>query len=236
MISVIAALRSGSRPIFRIYAEQKRLPRGFSLVRSLADERDVPISLCDRQTIEDVARGKRHGGLVATVGDRRYCSLPEILMNPGVPFVTLLDGVEDPYNFGQALRSLYAAGATGLLVRSRSWMSAAGIVARASAGASELLATAIAVSVFSTADDCVERGLTVFALDTRAERSIFEVDLTIPLLLLVGGEQRGIARSSESPQTRVVKIPYARPVAHSLGTAASVAVAAFEIMRQRSEQ
>lgn len=51
----------------------------------------------------------------------------------------MLEGIEDPYNFDYALRSLYAAGADGIILSERNWMTAAGIVCRASAGASELI-------------------------------------------------------------------------------------------------
>ena len=51
----------------------------------------------------------------------------------------MLCGIEDPFNFGCAVRSFYAAGASGFIVSPRNWMSAAGVVCRSSAGASELL-------------------------------------------------------------------------------------------------
>lgn len=51
----------------------------------------------------------------------------------------MLDGVEDPFNFGAAIRAVYAAGVDGLVVPPRNWPSAAGVVARSSSGTSELI-------------------------------------------------------------------------------------------------
>ena len=61
----------------------------------------------------------------------RFVDLAQIAANVPAPFVAMLDGVEDPYNFGQAVRALYAAGAHGLILRPRNWLTAAGVVARA---------------------------------------------------------------------------------------------------------
>jgi 23S rRNA (guanosine2251-2'-O)-methyltransferase len=101
-------------------------------------------SLCNTVTADFIdARtgGQSHGGVVAEVGPRRFLPLADLLPSTNVPFIVMLDGIEDPFNFGQAIRALYAAGADGLVVRPRNWLSAAGIVARASAGTAELMPT-----------------------------------------------------------------------------------------------
>jgi 23S rRNA (guanosine2251-2'-O)-methyltransferase len=147
----------------------------------------------------------------------------------------MIDGVEDPFNFGASVRALYAAGADGLVLRPRNWLSAAGTVARASAGASELLPTAIAETAGEAAAFFHMRGLRVAcATEERGSVSLYDADLTAPLFLLLGGEKRGITRSFLDQADLKLRIPYGRPMPHSLGTASAAAVLAFEIMRQRS--
>jgi 23S rRNA (guanosine2251-2'-O)-methyltransferase len=145
----------------------------------------------------------------------------------------MLDGVEDPFNFGQAVRAFYAAGAHGLVVRPRSWMSAAGVVGRASAGASERIPTAQAESAEAAAEVFRAAGLRVAIADSQRAISLYDADLRIPLFLLVGGERRGVTRSFASKADLRLKIPYGRPFEHDLGTTAAAAVLAFEILRQR---
>jgi len=188
----------------------------------------------ERERIDELATGRTHGGVVALVGERRFLALDEMLTRVGpTPFLVMIDGVEDPYNFGSALRSVYAAGAGGLLLRPRNWLSATAVVARASAGASEMLPAAIADDLESAANVCRGAGLTVVVADEEAEMSLYDADLTGPLLLIVGGEHRGVTRSFRAEDMSRVRVPYARGDARSLGTAATAAVLAFEILRQR---
>ena len=148
----------------------------------------------------------------------------------------MIDGVEDPFNFGQAVRTLYAAGADGLVLRPRNWMSAAGVVARASAGATEWVPTAIAETALDAAQAFRARGLKVVSADDKAETvPLYTADLTGPLFLVIGGEKRGITRSFLDQADLLLEIPYGREFDQSLGTAAAAAVLGFEIMRQRMQ-
>lgn len=234
-ISVEAALRGEAREVSEILALQpgdRRLAR----VRALAGERGVPIRMVSTADIDELASGRTHGGVLALAGERRYLALEQLIDDAGSsPFLVMLDGVEDPYNFGAAIRGLYAAGADGLIVRPRSWEHAAGTVSRASAGASELIPTAVAETTERAAEVCRAAGLRVVCAAARSDAiSMHDADLGGPLFLLVGGERRGITRSFLDRADLVVRIPYARAVLGSLGTATAAAVLAFEAMRQRS--
>ena len=233
VISVEAALRSSYRSVFEVIANRDRLPQGFGRVKLLASERGVAIRYASATDIERLAGGHRHGGLLATVGARAFQPVDSVLTSDGAPFLVMIDGVEDPFNFGQSVRSIYAAGATGLLLRPRNWMSAAGVVARASAGASELIPTALVDNLVAAHELASEHGVEVVVLEDAAERTIFEHNLTGPVLLVVGGEHRGVTRSFKSLSYSSVSIPYERDGAHSLGTSAALSIAAFEVLRQR---
>ncbi|NLW16538.1 MAG: hypothetical protein GX033_02635 [Firmicutes bacterium] len=198
-ISVIAALETGSRPIHRIYlrsGKPGRHERIWQRIERLAKEQHVPIKRVADEVIDQLAAGKTHGGVLAEVGDRRLVTPIELLEAAGeVPFIVMLDGIEDPFNFGYAVRALYAAGAHGLVLRPRNWMSAANIVAKASAGATERMPS----TVFATADDAAaffrEHGLTVACTSQQHALPLYQADLTKPLFMVIGGEKRGITRS-----------------------------------------
>jgi 23S rRNA (guanosine2251-2'-O)-methyltransferase len=156
----------------------------------------------------------------------------DALLAPAEPVIVMLDGVEDPYNFGQAIRALYAAGIDGLVVGPRSWLSAAAIVIRASAGASEFMPTAVSESAPAITSARLQDIPIAIASAERA-RPMYEVDLSGPLFLIIGGEKRGVARSLQREADLRVSIPYGRDFPQALGTAGAAAVLAFEIMRQR---
>ena len=234
-LSIEAALESGSREIRQLLIdEDKRYDWRLSQLARQADVAGIPLTYRSRAQIDAAAQGKTHGGIIATVGERRYAPLESLLPEDAPAFVVMLDGVEDPHNFGGAIRALYAAGAHGVVVPPRSWTSATALVGRASAGASERIPMALAHSAAEAADYYRERGLAIAAtVDSANAASLYAADLRQPLLLLIGGERRGITRSLPNADLRL-RIPYGREFAGSLGTLAAASVIAFEVMRQRS--
>ena len=233
-LSVRAALEAGSRDIQTLLLRRDKADGQTRWLERQAAARGIPVRRAPAEEIEAQAGGKTHGGVLAAVGPRRFLALEALLPPPGDGWVVMLDGVEDPFNFGAAVRSLYAAGAAGLVVRPRNWLSAAAVVARASAGASEWIPTAVAETAAAAAV-FRERGFRVAcATDAAPSVSLYDADLSVPLFLLIGGEKRGITRSFEAAADLRLRIPYARPEAYSLGTAAAAAVLGFEVMRQRN--
>lgn len=237
IVSVMAALAAGSRPVYTVYIQQdarQRHDRKLARLVDTAVAAHIPVQTVDETFIAEHAGGGSHGGVLARVGARRFVSCADLLAGTAVPFIAMLDGIEDPFNFGQAVRALYAAGADGLVLRPRNWLSAAGTVARASAGASEWLPTAVAATAEEAAAFFRQQGLTIACASHEEAVSVYEADLTRPLFLLIGGEKRGITRSFLRQADVRLQIPYGRTnFNQSLGTAAATAVISFEIMRQR---
>jgi 23S rRNA (guanosine2251-2'-O)-methyltransferase len=233
-ISVEAALRSGNRRVDTVYISRNKSRRDVATIERMARATGAKVERVDPDAIDARATGKTHGGVVAIVGERRFLSLEDLLEGSNTPFIVMLDGVEDPFNFGSALRSLYAAGATGVVVRPRNWTSAAGTVAKASAGASELMPMAVADSAVEAADFLRGRGVTVACTAQQGAVAIYEADLSGPLFLLIGGEKRGVTRSFLDAADLLLTVPYARRFTASLGTGAATSIIAFEVMRQRA--
>ncbi len=235
-LSVQAALESRSREFQGLWLRRDKRDGQTRRLEQMASAQSVPVHRVAAEEVEARAGGRTHGGVLALVGPRRFVSLDLLLPPGGDGWVVMLDGVEDPFNFGQAVRSLHAAGAAGLVVRPRNWLSAAAVVARASAGASELMPTAVAETAQEAALFFGGRGARIAcATDAPPSVSLHDADLTGPLFLLVGGEKRGVTRSFEAAADLRLRIPYARREAYSLGTAAAAAVLGFEIFRQRSQ-
>lgn len=232
-ISVEAVLQGQNRDIEAVYVQQGKWSRDLARLLGQLKQAGIPVEKATAEFIEEKAGGKSHGGVIALAGPRRFVSLADLVAGTAVPFVVMLDGFEDPFNFGQAVRALYAAGADGVVVRPRNWLTATNVVARSSAGTSELVPMAVAETAAAAADFFRERGLVVTCTAVTNSQSIYEADLTMPLFLLIGGEKRGITRSFLALADLRLQIPYGRSFKHSLGAAASAAIIGFEIMRQR---
>ncbi len=180
--------------------------------------------------ISSLTVGTTHGGIAAVCEDKVFPTLSPNLIKP-TGFYIMLDGIEDPYNFGSAVRSIYAAGADGIIVPERNWMSSGGIVCRSSAGASET-----ADIFISDAHPAVEifKSLGYKTVSTAKENSVsmYDANLKLPLFMLIGGERRGISKSVMAMTDMTVRIDYGREFGGALSAQSSAAILAFEVFRQ----
>ncbi len=240
-LSVEAALVAGRRQVTRIVADQDMDWRRVEPVRRVAKTLGLTIEKQPRATLDALAGTEKHGGVIAVAGPRTFESLDELVAPTGGDrfrgWLAMLDGVEDPFNFAHAVRALWAAGCDGLLVRPRNWNvgDAAGTVVRASAGATELIPTALVDAPLDAIAFAHEHGLQAVATATgEGSIAIYDAELHRPTLLLIGGEHRGLQRAAVEAADVVAQVPYGRDYDPALGTVAAASAIAFEILRQRA--
>ena len=232
--AVISAIKAGitDRKIISIYIDKNKKQskkKEITFLNYQASELNFTIDFVDESVISEFTTGQSHGGIIAFCSPKNIPCLKHDNINPnGVYF--MLDGVEDPYNFGYSVRSIYASGADGIIIPPRNWMGVSGVVARSSAGTSELIDMKVADA--SHAIDIFKKlGYTVICAGIRDSESIFDTNLKKPLLVILGGEKRGISREVLNKADKIIRIDYGRSFNGSLSTAASVAIFAFEISR-----
>lgn len=225
------------RRVLEVYIDSTRMDkkaRELGFLRAKGRELGFPVTPVSPAELDELTAGKTHGGIAARCSDRSIPALEDSMdsLQPN-GFYVLPEGIEDPYNFAYTLRSLYAAGADGVILPPRNWMSAAGIVARSSAGASEKLPL-FAAEPARAAALLRDRGYRVACAGIRDSVDLYEADLSLPLLLVIGGEKRGISRGVLEQSDLTVRIGYSDKgnFRGSLPSAASAAVLAFEVLRQ----
>lgn len=242
-ISVYSALISGSRPVFRVIYDRERFDKvmkskyhfpekkQYTLLKKVCQRANVPVKFVSSADYPEAFVGDS-GGIAAFVGEREYISIEELL-DIDKPFLCALDGIEDPYNFGQVLRSFYASGVDGVIIPKRNFFTASAIVARASAGASELLKIAACDDMEVFCNLAKEKGIELVA--TAAEKNavdLYSTSFTRPLCVFLGGERRGISKKIMDKCHRTVQISYPRNSNMSLSASSAAAVVAFEIGRR----
>ncbi len=225
------------RKISMIFVDKDRMAkksRELAFLRHKSEELGFAIQPVPSEDLDHLTSGKTHGGIVAICSDRILPDLSDrIHQISDSGFYVLLDGIEDPYNFGYTVRSLYAAGADGVILPPRNWMGVAGLVARSSAGTSEKMPMFISDPA-EAAELFKARGYRVACAGIRDSVDLYEADLSLPLLLVIGGEKRGISSKVAALADLTVRIGYSDKgnFRGSLSSAASAAVLGFEIMRQ----
>jgi len=222
------------RKIKRIIFDSKKLrkiSKDIGYLRAVSSKYGFELEGSDSETIESHTLGNSHGGIIALCSERTISPLSSLSSIEKNGFYVMIQGIEDPYNFGYALRSLYACGCTGVILPERNWMSAAGVVARSSAGASELFPIYSAEAI-QAAEFFKSQGYAIICADEKTENVLGKCKLPLPLLLIVGGEKRGISAELMSLADTIVKIPYARHFPASLSAASATTILAYEIARQ----
>ena len=235
--AVIKSIRDGAsdRVITRVLYDSERSlkkSRELGFLRHAADELGFELAASDLDEIGDLTSGTTHGGIIAVCSKRRFPSLNVNYLTNG-SFYALIEGIEDPYNFGYSIRSLYAAGVDGIILPERNWMEFAGTVARSSAGTSEISNILISDPV-DAAQIFKDRGFEVVCSNIRDSVSLYEHDFVLPTLLVVGGEKRGISRKLLDLADVNVRIEYGRDFMGSLPSASAISVMAFEIARRKN--
>jgi len=237
--SILQGVRAGvnDRGIERIIFDKNKYEKNaknIGYLRAVSKEYGFEVLESDAFEIEKITVGTSHGGIIAIAKERTIpCLNSSSTIKPN-GFYCMIQGIEDPYNFGYSLRSLYACGCDGIILPERNWMSAAGVVARSSAGASELFPMFTA-SAEAAADIFHSIGYKIVCADERTDNILGKCELSLPLLLIVGGEKRGISKSLLEKTDILVKIDYAREFRSSLSAASASTMFAYEIMRQNSK-
>lgn len=234
-VSVRAAIVSGSRDVHELWLQKDKDSNNIKTLKKRAREQDIPVKLVAQKEIDSRAEGKSHGGVLAFVGERKFLPLDELGKGSQATFLAMLDGVEDPYNFAQAVRALYACGVHGLILRPRNWTTAASTIARASAGTTEFMRMAITQSDDELIHLLHKRNIQLVCSDLSDKaKNPREAKLNKPLLLVIGGEKRGISKTLLNVADLTLQIPYGRAFKQSLGVTSSAAILGYEIMQQRS--
>ena len=205
-------------------------------VRRLLDEaaaQGVKVQHVHRDVLDREARGGLHQGVVADVAGAPEATLEELARaGRGPALIVVLDGVEDPQNVGAILRTVDAAGGSGVVRQTRRAAPLEGAAAKASAGAVHHVPVADVVNIARALEELKELGVWTVGLDADSETTYYDLDLSIPIALVVGAEGTGLRRLVRERCDFVAAIPMAGHVS-SLNVSAATAIVLFEAVRQR---
>lgn len=230
---VVEALNAGSRHFDRLLVVKGIRNQRVSEAIARASHLGIPLRFEPRETLDRMAGGIPHQGLIAVVSAKPVVTLEKLLdgaRNPAL--VVLLDGVEDPRNLGAILRTVDAAGADGVLLPDRHSAGLSESVSRSSAGGLEHVQVARIGNVSQAIDALKERGVWVVGLDASGTERWDAVDYRRPIALVLGGEGRGIRRLVRERCDHLVSLPLFGHVG-SLNVSVAAGIALYEVVRQR---
>jgi 23S rRNA (guanosine2251-2'-O)-methyltransferase len=234
---VLAALRRGDAPLEEILVAEGLGGRLLSEARDLARAQGLRLKQVPRSALDRLCHTANHQGIAARRGVFAYLELEELLeglaklREPAL--LVVADSLTDPMNLGNLCRSALAAGAHGLIIPKDRAAGVTPVVIKAAAGALEVLPVCRVTNLAETLMRLKEADLWVAGTDAGAPQSLYDADLTVPLALVIGGEDTGIRPRVRQQCDLLLAIPFASDAVSSLNAAAAGAVALFEVRRQR---
>lgn len=201
-----------------------------------ASLRNIPCFWVPRGKLDQIAKLKNHQGILAQVEAYEYSSLETCLKRAEHqqehPFFLLLDGVEDPHNFGSILRTAEATGVHGVIIPKNRAVGLTSAVAKTSAGAIEYVPVVRVTNLKRTADWLKEIGFWIIGSDGNAEQEYQDVEYNLPLALVVGNEGKGISRLMKEKCDLLVKLPMKGHMT-SLNASVAAGILMYEVVRSR---
>jgi len=228
------ALKAG-RSIQRILVSDDKVKTGLSDIVGLAKSKGVEVRPTPVKQMNRYETDVPHQGVIAFVNAVEFKDLGEVLQesNHENPLLILTDGVEDPHNMGAIIRTAECVGATAVLIPKRHNAPINATVAKTSAGAVEQIPLVQVGNVTQTIKQLQKQGFWVLGAHMDGDRTLYEADLTISTVLVIGNEGKGISRVVKEACDFLVTIPMYGNL-NSLNASVAAAILMYEAVRQRT--
>lgn len=231
---VAEALKCGL-PVDKIYISDRRADKAIQEIITLARSSGIPFVLSDRKKLDDMSVTGHHQGVIARISPVRYSETDDIFAYAAEkkeePFVFILDGIEDPHNFGAIIRTAHEAGAHGIIVSKRHSAGITPVVARAAAGACSHMLIARVSNIVQTLKKLKDKGMWFVCGDMDGDL-MYDLDLTGSMGVVIGNEGEGVSSLVKKTCDMTASIPMCGKVG-SLNASVAAAVLAYEVVRQR---
>lgn len=235
--AVLAALANPKRQIRRLFLTpeaRENLSQDIHSALEAGNQGDIPISGLDKRDLEDLLpAGAVHQGIALEAAPPETQHIEDILETTADdPKATLviLDQATDPHNIGAILRSAAAFGAAAVVVQDRHAPDITGTMAKAASGALERVSMVRTPNLARAMEKIKAAGFWCIGLDSHAEQTLVEADLSGRVALVLGAEGAGLRRLTRENCDLLVKVPMTDAV-ESLNLSNAAAVALYEKAR-----
>lgn len=235
--AVIEAFRAG-KTIDKVFLLDGCQDGPIRTILRAAKKTDTIITFVKKERLDQMSETGKHQGVIAYSAAYEYGTVEEMLQKAKdkgeAPFLILLDNIEDPHNLGSVIRTANQAGAHGVIIPKRRAAGLTATVAKASAGAINYTPVAKVTNLVKTIEDLKKQGIWFVCGDMDGE-SMYSLDLTGPIGVVIGSEGEGISRLVKEKCDFTAGIPMFGDI-DSLNASVAMGVLSYEIVRQRLGQ
>ena len=230
---VLEALKS-EKTINKIYIDKNYASRKDEIIKE-AKGRKIKCEFVPKNVLDKISVTSHHQGYIAETVDFSYCEVDDILnfakeKNEDA-FVVLLDGIEDPHNFGAIIRSCECAGVHGIIIGKNRCVQVNETVIKTSTGAIANMPIARVSNIKDAIEELKENGVWVYGAEIGGE-NIYKQKLDRNIAVVIGSEGSGIRPVVKSHCDGIITLPLKGNV-NSLNASVACGIVIFEILRQR---
>ena len=230
------AYRAG-KTIVKLFIVKGEFDPTLNTIRKLAKEQRTVVSLVDKNTLDKMANGGNHQGVVASVTDFEYCDVDDILAlakeknEPAL--IVILDGITDPHNLGAIIRSAECFGAHGIIIPKHRSVTVNDTVIKVACGATEHILVAKVTNINDAIRELKDKGVWIYATDFDGDAPK-TVNLNGNIAIVIGSEGEGIHRLTKDLSDATLTIPQYGKV-NSLNASVAAGIILYEAVRQRKQ-
>lgn len=204
---------------------------------ALASANKIKFEFVPKLVLDKKSKTAHHQGYIADAVEFSYSGIEDILSlaknRQEMPFIVLLDGIEDPHNFGAIIRSCECAGVHGIIIPKNRACQVNETVLRTSTGAITNMLIAKVTNLKEAIKQLKNEGVWIFSAETGGE-NIYTKNLNLPIGVVIGSEGFGTKKSIQDMCDGIITLPLKGKV-NSLNASVACGIVIFEILRQRDK-
>jgi 23S rRNA (guanosine2251-2'-O)-methyltransferase len=234
------ALTAGRRAFRRLYVSESRSRiKGVETLMELAQAAGIPVQYKAQAYFKSRLGDTVHQGVAAEVSPLPLADERAILRKAEsdreLPLILGLDGIVDPQNLGSLVRTALAMGVHGIILPKARAAPLSAAVSKASAGAMEHMLFARVSNLVAALQRLKKAGLWVVGCHAGSKQPADEADLKVGLVLVIGGEAKGVRPLVLKTCDHLVWVPQKTGI-DSLNAAVAGAMVLYEVTRQRRKR
>lgn len=235
--AVTVRLKTASKSVIEVHVDASRRDQRMREFLARAREAGTKIVDSDDDRLHKLCGTHRHQGVVARVEAVAMShSLDDTLDGvDGDPLILVLDGITDPHNLGACLRVADGAGAHAVVAPKDHAVGVNATVAKVASGAAETVPYFMVTNLARTLNELKERNILVVGTSDTAEQSLYDVDLSGPVALVLGAEGSGMRQLTGKTCDLLVRLPMKGAV-ESLNVSVASGICLYEALRQRERR
>ena len=231
--AVIEAINS-SKDIDKVFIQTGLKGKLIGQLESLIRKNKINFSYVPTQKLDRLSK-KNHQGVIARIAPIKFYtidSFSDVLEKSNNPFVLILDQISDVRNFGAIIRTAEISGVDGIIIQNSSSAPVNSDTIKTSAGAIFNIPICKVNHIKDAIYHLQSMNISIISASEKSEKNIYDVDLKVPLAIIMGSEQKGINKSVINLSNESVKLPMYGKI-ESLNVSVACGIFLYEVVRQR---